>query len=126
MSVVIEQPDVEAWVWENLRRLHGITSFVFAANAAHPWQAEAGPWVYVHSLQVDCRASRKRAARDLAEAARQLVVGLLVTPWAEGVISNAVVTEGPFWLPDDDGAPRYVTRWELTCHPAINHPGGNP
>lgn len=116
---VIEQPDIEAWVWEHLRDRHGITSFMFAANADQPWQTETGPWVYVYSLQVDCRATRKRVARDLAETARQTMIGLLQTPWSEGVITNVAVTEGPFWLPDDDGAPRYVTRWEITCHPAV-------
>lgn len=118
-TAIIVQPDVEAWVWENLRTRRGITSFAFTAIPQHPWQTEAGPWVYVTSMQVDCRAQRKSAARDLAETARQIIVGLLTTPWPEGVITNAIVTEGPFWLPDDDGAPRYVTRWELTCHPAI-------
>jgi len=115
---VITQPDLEAWVWQNLQTLRGVTCWEFTAIPTNPWQTENGPWVYTHSIQVDCRARRKVAAKQLAEQARQTIVGLLGVPWSDGVITDATATEGPFWLPDDDGAPRYVTRWEITTRPS--------
>jgi hypothetical protein len=108
---VIAQPDLEAWVWANLQQLSGVTSFVYAALGMWP------DWVFAYSLQVDARAARKDAARALAETVRQLLAGLPAVAWAEGVICYAQITEGPFWLPDPDGAPRYTQRWEIRVHP---------
>lgn len=121
---VIEQPDVEAWVWQHLKHLPGVTSFAFTAIPDHPWQSERGPWTVTTSIQVSCRAKRKAAARNLANQALRAVTGLLSIPWPDGVITRAVVTEGPFWLPSDDGDPHYVTRWEIGSHPrpAPGHP----
>jgi hypothetical protein len=110
---VIAQPDLEAWVWSSLSDLAGVTSFAFSAA-----QLDMPGWIWEHSVQVDCRAARKGAARQLAETARQRIAGLSAVPWPEGVICYAQVTEGPFWMPDVDGGPRYCTRWEIRVHPA--------
>jgi hypothetical protein len=106
------QPDVEAWVWTNVSQLHGVTSFAYTGITDWPgWQTRTG-------IQVDCRARRKKAARDLAEQVRRIVLGLPDVPWGDGQITYASVTEGPFWLPDDpDGTPRYSARYELRVHP---------
>jgi len=109
---VIAQPDLEAWVWSQIKGLSpGITSFAYAASQVFPG------WIYVHFIQVDARAKRKQAARDLAEQARQVIYALADTPWAEGAVSFIQPVEGPMWLPDDDGLPRYVTRYEFRVHP---------
>jgi Bacteriophage minor capsid protein len=106
------QPDVEAWVWANVRHLPGVTSFAFSGITDWPgWQTRTG-------IQVDCRASRKKAARDLAEQVRQIVLGLPDVAWDAGQITYVSVADGPVWLPDDsDGTPRYTTRFELRVHP---------
>jgi hypothetical protein len=109
---VIAQPDIEAHVWAQIGGLAGVTSFAYAAEQLYPG------WVYAHHVQVDARARRKQAARDLAEQVRQIVVALPDAPWAEGTVATVDVTEGPFWLPDDDGLPRYVARYEIRVHPA--------
>lgn len=110
-------PDLEAWVWENIKHLAGVTSFAFAASTDWPgWQTRVG-------IQIDCRAARKKPARDLAEEVRRLMVELPEVPWTEGQITYATVAEGPTWLPDDnDGAPRYTIRVEFRVHP--NRTGG--
>lgn len=107
---VIVQPDAEAWVWANVQR-PGVTLFAYAANQEWPG------WLYVHSIQVDARASTKQGARDLAEAVRQAVCALPDVSWPDGVVAYVQPVEGPFWLPDDDGVPRYCTRFEIRVHP---------
>jgi len=111
-QVVAVQPDLEAFVWAQLKALHGVTSFAYTAIGDWPG------WQYRYGIQVDARAQRKKAARDLAETCRQIICGLPDVPWDEGVITYVSVTEGPFWLPDDpDGTPRYCARYELRVHP---------
>lgn len=106
------QPDLEAWVWQHIGGLAGVTSFAYAAA-----QQDHTGWVYVHHIQVDARAKRKAAARDLAEQARQVITGLAAIPWPDGVLVYCQPTEGPSWLPDPDGLPRYVARYEIRVHP---------
>jgi hypothetical protein len=108
---VIHQPDLEAWVWAQIGTLGWVNSFAYSADQEWPG------WVYRHFVQVDCRAKRKQAAHDLAEQVRQVICALPDTPWAEGVVSYVDPVEGPFWLPDPDGLPRYVTRYEIRVHP---------
>jgi len=113
---VIEQPDLEAWVWEQLSPVHGLTAFSYAASSML-WN-----WQYAHFIQVDARAKTKQAARDLAELARQVLCALPAEDWADGVVSYVQPVEGPFWLPDDDSAPRYTARYEIRCHPRRQAP----
>lgn len=115
---VIVQPDLEAWVWANLKDQRGVTSFAFTAL-----QPDHTGWSWVYGIQVDARAARKKAARDLAETCRQRVLALAELAWSEGQITYVSVTEGPSWLPDDpDGAPRYTTRFEIRVHPRRSNP----
>jgi len=107
---VVVQPDVEAWVWANIGRA-GVTSWCYAV--VNEWPL----WNVAYSIQVDCRAKTKQAARDLAEEIRQLMVGLPDEPWPDGTLTYMQPVEGPFWLPDPDGGPRYVTRYEVRAHP---------
>lgn len=108
---LVAQPDVEAWVWANVGHLHGVTSFCYAASL--PWPT----WLAIYEIQIDCRARRKSAARALAEEVRLIIQGLTDVNWDEGVIARVQLIEGPFWLPDEDGAPRYTTRWQIRARP---------
>lgn len=109
--VVMAQPDAEAWVWASLRHLPGVTCWCYAAAQLDP------PWLWAVSVQVDARARTKKAARDLAEQARLIMAALPAAAWEDGSVADAEPVEGPFWLPDDDGAPRYTARYELRVHP---------
>jgi hypothetical protein len=115
----VEQPDLEAWVWANIKGLGGVTSFSYTALTS------AGGWVVAHYVQIDARAKSKKAASDLAEEARQLVAALPEVPWTEGTVCYVRAVEGPFWLPDDDGSPRYVARYEIRVHPRRTAPAGS-
>lgn len=108
---VYVQPDLEAFVWEQLGILHGITSWSAGALTDHPaWQSR-------HNIQVDSRSTSKKRARDRAYDAHYLMLGLPSVAWADGVITFVQPTSGPFWMPDDDGAPRYTATYEVRAHP---------
>ena len=109
---VIAVPDLEAHLWAQLGGLKGVTSFAYAAQ---PWD-RAG-WVYAQFVQVDARHKTKQAARDLAELVRQRLVALPGVPWPDGAVCYLQPVEGPAWLPDDDGSPRYTARYEIRVHP---------
>ena len=109
---LITQPDLEAWVWAQVKALGGVTSWAYAATQQDP----AG-WIMAHFVQLDTRGKAKAQARTLAERVRQIMVGLPDVPWAEGCVAYCQPIEGPFWLPDPDGGPRYVARYEVRVHP---------
>lgn len=119
--VIVAAPDAEAWVWANVRGLPGVTSFAYTAQ-----QLDRLGWIIAHYVQVDARARRRAAARDAAERARRIVLALPGVPWAEGVICLAAVVEAPFYLPDDDGLPRYAARYEIRAHPRRDRGGNHP
>jgi hypothetical protein len=108
---VIVQPDIEAWIWEQIGGLKGVTSFAY--SAVQQWPG----WIVAHFIQVDARHRDKQASRDLAEQVRQLMCALPDVPWAAGCVCYVQPVEGPFWLPDDDGGPRYTARYEVRVHP---------
>jgi hypothetical protein len=108
---VVVQPDLEAWVWANISDLSGLLSFEY--SSAQQWPG----WIYAHFIQIDARAKRKTAARDLAETVRQRICALPDVPWPDGVVCYVQPVEGPFWLPDIDGGPRYCARYEIRSHP---------
>jgi hypothetical protein len=108
---IIVWPDTEAHVIAQLAALPGITVWTYAATQHDP------DWIAATFVQVDARAGRKKAARDLAEQARQVMAGLPGAPWPEGAVCYCAPVEGPFYLPDDDGSPRYVARYEVRAHP---------
>jgi len=115
-ATVIPQPDLEAWVWSNVSHIPGVTTFAYAAFMGWP------PWLVAYSVQADARAKTKQAARDRAETVRQIITGLGDVPWPDGVVAYVQGIEGPFWLPDPDGGPRYCARYEIRAHPAPSSP----
>jgi hypothetical protein len=110
-GAVIVQPDLEAWVWSNIRDIGGVSSFAYAAVQRWPG------WIYAHFMQIDARHTRKQTARDLAELVRQRICALPDVPWPKGTVCYVQPVEGPAWLPDDDGSPRYMARYEIRVHP---------
>lgn len=109
---VIVQPDVEAHVWSVVGALKGVTSWSYAAT-----QLDRAGWTYAHFVQIDARHADKTRARELAERVRQMIIALADVPWPLGCVTYCQPVEGPFWLPDDDGSPRYVARYEIRVHP---------
>jgi hypothetical protein len=118
-DTIAVQPDLEARVWDQIKDLPGVTSWSYTVLSDFPtWQRRFG-------LQVDVRASSKTAACARAETVRQRMAQLAGDPWSAGVVSYVQPTDGPFWLPDADGCPRYVTRYEVRCHPAALVPASS-
>lgn len=104
--MTLTMPDVESWAWELLSPLGGIHVFAYDAQAAWPFVTERV------ALQTDIRASSKKRARDRAYEARALLLNAPLDATSPVVLAQIV--GGPSWLPDEDGAPRYVLRTLLT------------
>jgi hypothetical protein len=106
------RPDVEAIVHAVLRPLTGVTVWSYAAEELAP-----RGWLHQVEVQVDVRASTKERSWQRADMCRRAVCAL---PWQRvngGVIVAVDVVDGPSWLPDPDGRPRYTARYALRCHP---------
>lgn len=97
-------PDVEAHV----------TTVLEGVGAVKVWAYDSAPESHAvlerTALQVDVRASSKQAARDRAYEARSRLLALAEYGWQDGRVAGVEVITGPAWLPDEDGAPRYVMR----------------
>jgi hypothetical protein len=117
-ATVPAQPDLEEHVWRQIQHIPGVTAWCYAAFMGWP------PWLVAYSIQADARAKTKQAARDRAEQVRQIILGLGDALWPEGVVSFAQCIDAPFWLPDDEGGPRYVARYEIRAHPVPGGPAG--
>jgi hypothetical protein len=116
--IAVSQPDLEAWVWENLKHHKGVTSFSYTSFE------EVGGYQWYWGIQVDVRGARKKATADEAEQVRLELMKLPEVAWPDGQITYAQITEGPFWLPDaNDGAPRYVMRIDFRVHPILSNTG---
>ena len=107
-------PDTEAFVWAQVSSIPGVTSFTYSVT--HDWIG----WLITYNIQIDARRETKQAAWEAAELVRQTILKLPSVPWADGVVSFVQPVEGPFWLPDPNGAPRYCARYEIRVHPS--HP----
>lgn len=106
-------PDVEQRVHDVIRELGGTQVWMLALNEADP------RLLAVASVQVDVRASDKRRAFTRADAARRAIAAMPSDrSWAEGQVCRVDTIDGPFWLPDDTGAPRYVARYRIVFRPA--------
>jgi hypothetical protein len=106
------RPDVERYVWSSVRDLGGVQTWCYTAA-----EGELPGWLAVVYVQVDVRAGRKGDAYRRADQVRRALCALPFAYWPDGVVTRVDTTEGPFWMPDDDGAPRYVARYAVTVHP---------
>jgi hypothetical protein len=110
--IVVAQPDLEAWVWQNVKHHRGITTFAYSSLQ------DVGGYQWEWSMQIDVRGPQKKATANEAELVRQELLALPDIEWPEGQITYAQVTIGPFWNPDvNDGAPRYTMRIDFRAHP---------
>lgn len=113
----LAMPDAEEIVWGLVNGLGGMHVFAYDAQASWPHVTEAV------ALQVDVRASSKKAARDRAYEARNMILNLPFDPTVPVAACNIV--SGPSWLPEQDGAPRYVLRVSVTVRGARTFVEGN-
>ena len=108
------RPALEAFVYRTLRvQVPGVSSWCYAAFQ----RPSPTGWLTEFSIQVDTRGTNKTAADARADNARRLICSLPWASWPGGVISSVDVIEAPFWLPDPDGAPRFVARYAVRVHP---------
>lgn len=99
-------PDVESIVYQVLKDLGGISVFAYDAQAGWPFVSESV------SVQVDVHASSKKRTHDRAYQARQALLRLPMDDTQP--VSRVEILSGPQWLPEPDGAPRYVLRVEVS------------
>lgn len=105
-------PDLEAHLWAQLKALDGVTMQAIAATPA-----DGLPWLVRYTVQVDARHGSKAEAWRRAEDARRVLWAIAAAPWDEGSITYVQLVEGPAWLPDDDGQPRYMMRADIGARP---------
>ena len=93
-------PDVEALT---LTRLAGRPIKLWATDTqnGYPHVTDAV------TIQLDCRTQSKADCRYEAWEARDNLLAWQFEP--NTPIHSATVVTGPKWLPDEDGAPRYVS-----------------
>lgn len=103
-AVTDPPPDLEAHVYGQVADLGGMK--VWAVDSAPQLHAVFERTV----LQVDTRASSKEKTRTRAYAARSRLLALGDASWDGGAVAGVEVITGPSWLPDENGAPRYVMR----------------
>lgn len=116
MAELAAPPDVEALLVSTLAGVGG----------CKVWAYDSGPKQHAiaeqTAVQVDVRAGSKARARDRAYAARSLMLALPGGAWDAGVVHKVEVVSGPAWIPDTDGAPRYVMRAVLHYRPTRTTP----
>jgi hypothetical protein len=106
------RPDIEYWVWQNVRGLGDIVCWTIGTSEVDPHG-----WASVSSIQVDAKARNRDRASTIADQARRIIKSLPWTEWDGGVIGAVDCTDGPLWQPDQNGTPRYVARYSITYHP---------
>lgn len=106
------RPDVEQLVYQVVKPLGGVVSWAYTAA-----ERDLRGWLTSVNVQVDIRSHNKTNALRRADLARRAVCALPWVDWPDGVVARVDVLEGPFWLPDENGGPRYVARYGLIVHP---------
>jgi hypothetical protein len=106
------RPDVEALVHAVVQPYGGVVSWATTAE-----DRDLPGWLAAVTVQVDVKAGRKAECFRKADLIRRAVCALPWADWPDGVVARVDTTEGPFWLPDSDGAPRYVARYVVVVHP---------
>jgi hypothetical protein len=113
-ALAIERPDIERRVHAVIKPLTGTQVWCYALTEGDP-----SGWLTVASIQVDIRATGKAIAWRRADHARRLISAMpWAHDWADGVVCAVDTIDGPYWLPDPNGAPRYTARYRVVFHPA--------
>jgi len=106
------RPDIEYWVWQNVRGLGDVICWTISAGEIDPHG-----WATMSNIQVNTRAANRERASTIADQARRIIKALPWTEWNNGVVTSVDCTDGPLWQPDSNGAPRYITRYSIIYHP---------
>lgn len=112
-ALTVPRPDVEQLIHRTIKPLGGTVVWAYASADGQP-----SGWVSEASVQVDVRSTSKALAYQRADMVRRAVCSLPLAAWPEGQVNRVDVIVGPFWLPDQSGAPRYVARYRVVFHPA--------
>lgn len=111
-GLALPRADMEYLCWTHLRHLGGVVCHTYGATEGSP-----GSVLATTHVQVDTRSATRARAAGMADTARRILKAL---PWeslAEVVVAAVECVDGPRWLPDDNGAPRYVARYAIVHHP---------
>ena len=113
-TLVPVQPNAESFVYGQLKAAipTGVTSFVYALVTDDPpyWQLRYG-------FEVQAWGATRGEAWSRAERARQVMCSIPDAHWPDGVVTFVQPTDGPSWLPDAAGRPRYWAHYEVRVHP---------
>ena len=104
-------PPIEAHVWSQLEAIEGVKCHLISQSESYPFIRRN------YSFQVESRGATRQAAGDAAESARHAMLALPEVVWDAGVVIAVSVVTGHSWLPGENGAPRYVARYEVVARP---------
>lgn len=106
------RPDIERHVWLAIRALGNVITWNYGDSEVDPHG-----WATMTQLQVDCRGPNRNRAWQMADQARRIIKKLPWAEWDEGVVCSVDCVDGPRWLPDENGGPRYIARFSIAYHP---------
>jgi hypothetical protein len=99
-------------MWTTVRGLGNVICYLYSASEGDPAAV-----ITLSYVQVDCRAATRPRAYQLADQVRRRLKAMVWEQFPEVIISAVDCTDGPRWLPDGDGAPRYIARYTVGHHP---------
>ncbi|MBO0713510.1 MAG: hypothetical protein J2P59_02050 [Acidimicrobiales bacterium] len=106
------RPDVAYWVWRCTQDLGRIITWETDAIEGDPSSVIATVFV-----AVDCYGPTRQRAHEIADQSRRLIKALPWVHWDDGIITSVDTREGPRWVPDENGGPRYSARYAIGVHP---------
>lgn len=104
-------PPIEAHVWSQLQGIEGVKCHLIAQSETYPFIRRN------YTFQVESRGATRQAAGEAAESARRTMLALPEVAWEFGSVIGVSVVSGHAWLPGENGAPRYVARYEVAARP---------
>lgn len=104
-------PPIEAHVWSQLSEVDGVKCHLISQSESYPFIRRN------YTFQVESRGATRQAAGESAEESRRIMLALPEVAWEFGCVLGVSVVTGHAWLPGENGAPRYVARYEVTARP---------
>jgi hypothetical protein len=104
-------PPIEAHVWAQLSGIDGVKCHLISQSESYPFIRRN------YTFQVEARGATRHAAGEAAEDARRAMLTLPEAVWEFGSVIGVSVVSGHAWLPGENGAPRYVARYEVAARP---------
>jgi hypothetical protein len=109
--------DVAYYALQQIRDLGSVICWEYNADEGDPSAVLTTTYI-----QVDCRAANRARAYQVADQVRRTLKAFPWHDWNEAIFSEVESLDGPRWMPDENGAPRFVARYAIHHHPRQGRP----